>query len=196
MENYLAFLPVHVSNFIQFLPIAIYAIIGSILFYTKKINFNNQVGLLVGATVIHAILAIIQGQMFFTVGQILIAIVTFLLLVFFFSGKTSGETILTMVSIFALTPVPIGVIPMIVLFAVIFIAAGIALWRQSESIKLALLDATLSTGLSHSKPDYSHLPDRASLPADAKKTSMLPYIATVMTLASLWYLIQPLFLDS
>jgi hypothetical protein len=184
------------ETFIDFLPIAIYSLIGTALFYLKKITFNNQVALVILAFIAHAILTLQDNVLFIFIGQIVISITIFLLLVFFFAGKTSGETILSMTSLVLLTPIPHGIIPMFIVFALILIASAIALRNKTESLKWLLYDAASSTGLTYAKPDYSHLPDRSTLSEKDKRTSVLPFMALVSTIAAIYYLVQPMFLDS
>jgi len=184
------------ETFIEFLPIAIYSLIGTVLFYLKRITFNNQIALLALALLAHATISIMHGNLILLIGQVVIAVAAFALMVYFFAGKTSGETILTMASILLLAPLPDGIIPMVFVFILVLIAAAIQFRKKGESLKWLLVDAASSTGLAQSLPDYSHLPDRASLTEKDKRTSLLPYIAFVMTVAALYYLVQPLFLDS
>lgn len=184
------------ETFISFLPIVIYSLVGTALFYFKKITFNNQIGLIAAAMAAHGVISFQQGTGIFFIGQLIISSIMFLLLVFFFAGKTSGETLLTMSSLFALIPVPHGIIPLFVVFVLLLVFTIIELRRKSESVKWLIMEAASSTGLAHSAPNYSHLPDRAALGASDKRTSVLPYMAAVMTLASLYYLVRPLFLDS
>lgn len=184
------------ETFIEFLPIVIYALIGTALFYIKKITFNNQMALLVIAAIAHAILSFSNGSGLFFVGQLVISLLVFFLMVFFFAGKTSGETILTLTSLLLLSPIPHGILPMVIVFVLVLVATIIAFRDKAEMLKLILFEATTSAGISGGKPDYSHLPDRATLAQTEKRTSVLPYMAAVMTVASLYYLVQPLFLDS
>lgn len=184
------------ETFIEFLPIVVYSLIGTVLFYFKKITFNNQIALLGLALIAHAVISIMHGNWIFFAGQVVIGALAFFLMVFFFAGKTSGETILTMTSILVLSPIPEGILPMVIVFILVLIAAVLAFRKKADSLKWLLVDATTSTGLAQAAPDYSHLPDRASLTEADKRTSLLPYMAAVMTVASLYYLLQPLFLDS
>lgn len=184
------------ETFIEFLPIVIYSLIGTALFYLKKITFNNQITLLILALVAHVTISIMHGNWTVLIGQVLIATAAFALMVYFFAGKTSGETILTMASILLLSPLPDGLIPMIIVFILILITAAIQFRKKTESLKWLLFDAASSTGLAYATPDYSHLPDRSTLTDEDKRTSLLPYMASVMTVTALYYLLQPLFLDS
>lgn len=184
------------ENTIDFLPIVLYSLIGSILFYTKRISFNNQISILSVALVAHIVISIIFGSWIWTIGQILLSFIIFALLIIVFKGKTSGETMLTFSSLLALLPIPIGFIPFGITMILLFVVAAFSLRKQKGAFKTVILDATLSTGLSYSKPDYSHLPERASLDSTVKRTSLLPYIAIVMSLTALYYFVQPFFLES
>lgn len=184
------------ENFIAFLPILVYSLIGTILYFSKKINFNNQMILLVLALISHIILSIVGEYWLFTLGQVLIGIVVFFLLIFAVGNKTSGETILTMSAILALTPVPVGLIPVILVFVVTFLVGVVELRKQKDSVKDVMLDAVFSTGMGQSLPNYEHLKDRSELEPDKKKFSLLPIVSLVMFISSMYYLLQPLLLEA
>lgn len=183
------------ETFISFIPILAFSLIGSALFFTKKINFNNEVALLILALIAHITLSILNGYWIFTIGQVIVATLVFFLLVFVLGNKTSGETILTMTGLLALTPLPTGFIPLIAVFVITFIIGIVGLKKQSDSIKHVITDAVFSTGMGQSLPNYDHLPERSEVKGK-RKISLLPVIGIVMTLSAVYYLIQPLFLES
>ncbi|MBC9707531.1 MAG: hypothetical protein H9W81_21935 [Enterococcus sp.] len=184
------------ENFISFLPILVYSLAGTILYFTKKITFNNQMVLLGLALTAHIVLSILGGYWVFTLGQVLIGSVVFFLLILMMGGKTSGETILTMSAIIALTPLPIGFISVGVVFIVTFILGILAIRKQQDSVKNVMLDAVFSTGMGQSMPNYEHLQDRKALDPEQKKFSLLPIVSLVMFLSALFYLVQPMFLEA
>lgn len=184
------------ENFIAFLPILVYSLIGTILYFSKKITFNNQMILLSLAFAAHVALSIVDGYWVFTLGQFLIGFIVFFLLILAVGNKTSGETILTMSAIIALTPLPIGFISIALVFVATFVIGIIELRKQKDSVKNVMLDAVFSTGMGQGLPNYEHLKDRSELEVDQKKFSMLPIVSLVMFLSSMYYLIRPLLLDS
>jgi hypothetical protein len=129
--------------------------------------------------------------------QAVLAVLVFVALVFFMGGKASGETFLTMCAIVALTPWPEGIIPVIIIFVAFSVVAVITLKKQNDSAFFYVQETILKSGMASSLPDYSHLPERKetlSAP-NAKKVSLLPYVASVMTLATLFYSVQYLLAD-
>lgn len=131
------------------------------------------------------------------VAQAAVAILVFIALVFFMGGKASGETFLTMCAIVALTPLPQGIIPVVLIFAIFTVGAVRTLKKQNDSAFFYVQETILRSGMASSLPDYSHLPDRKETLAapNAKKVSLLPYVASVMTLATLFYGVQYLLAD-
>lgn len=131
------------------------------------------------------------------IAQAAIAVVVFIALVFFMGGKASGETFLTMCAIVALTPFPEGIIPVVVIFVLFTVFAVVTLKKQNDSAFFYVQETILKSGMASSLPDYSHLPERKETLAapNAKKVSLLPYVASVMTLATLFYSVQYLLAD-
>jgi hypothetical protein len=144
------------------------------------------------------VLAINTGHDLWTpIIQAVLAGLVFIALVFFMGGKASGETFLTMCAIIALTPVPEGIIPVVLIFTVFTVVAVRTLSKQNDSALFYVQETILKSGLASSLPDYSHLPERKetlSAP-NAKKVSLLPYVASMMTLATLFYGVQYLLAD-
>lgn len=154
--------------------------------------------MLVVAIAANIILSINTGHGLWTpIIQAVIAGLVFIALVFFMGGKASGETFLTMCAIIALTPFPEGIVPVILIFAIFTVVAVITLKKQNDSAFFYVQETILKSGLASSLPDYSHLPERKetlSAP-NAKKVSLLPYVASMMTLATLFYGVQYLLAD-
>lgn len=152
--------------------------------------------LLLLALVAHSTLSILNGYWVFTLGQVLIGAMVFFLLILMVGGKTSGETILTMSAIVALTPLPVGFVSVGLVFVITFILGIIAIRKQKDSVKNVMLDAVYSTGMGQGLPNYEHLQDRKELSKDQKTFSLLPVVAIVMFLSSVFYYIQPLMIES
>lgn len=183
---------------LSFLPIVIYALIASGLYFGNKLTFNIQSVMLIVAVIANIVVSLNTGHGLWTpLVQAVLAGLVFVALVFFMGGKASGETFLTMCAIIALTPLPEGVIPVVLIFVIFTVVAVITLNKQNDSAFFYVQETILKSGLANSLPDYSHLPERKetlSAP-NAKKVSLLPYVASVMTLATLFYGIQYLLAD-
>lgn len=183
---------------LSFLPIVAYSLIATGLYFGNRLTFNLQSVMLGVAIVANIALAINTGHgLWEPIIQTVLAAFVFIALVFFMGGKASGETFLTMCAIIALTPMPEGIIPIVVVFAVFTVVAVRTLSKQNDSALFYVQETILKSGLANSLPDYSHLPERKetlSAP-NAKKVSLLPYVAAVMTLATLFYGIQYLLAD-
>jgi hypothetical protein len=183
---------------LSFLPIVIYSLIASGLYFGNKLTFNIQSVMLIVAIGANIVLSISTGHgLLAPVVQAVIAGLVFIVLVFFMGGKASGETFLTMCAIIALTPFPEGIIPVVLIFVIFTVMAVITLNKQNDSAFFYVQETILNSGLANSLPDYSHLPERKetlSAP-NAKKVSLLPYVASIMLLATLFYSIQYLLAD-
>lgn len=183
---------------LSFLPIVAYSLIASGLYFVNKLTFNIQSVMLLFAMVANIVLSInTHHDLLMPIIQIVLAILVFVALVSFMAGKASGETFLTMCAIIALAPWPEGIIPVILIFVIFTVGAVITLNKQNDSAFFYVQETILKSGLANSLPDYSHLPERKetlSAP-NAKKVSLLPYVASVMTLATLFYSVQYLLAD-
>lgn len=187
---------------ITLLPIIIYSAIGTILFYRKKITFNNQLALVLVTWLIYIGISLFYRD-YAALIQILIALLAFVVMIIFLSGRVSGETILSMSSLFALTPLPHGVFGFLGVFVVLIISSIIIMkneqgtWTKTYAeFRDTILLAFLSTGLAHSLPNYEYMEERSKLPKDAKKISILPYILISFTLLAVYFLFRTLTLES
>lgn len=180
---------------LSYAPLAIYAIIGTILFLFRKFTFNTGITLLLTMIAAKVALSIIFGGILFFLAQMLIAVLAFVLLVMFFSGKTSGETMLTMTSLFALTPLMDGIPAFLGVFLLFFTYAFIML-RDRKEFNAIVANAVIASGMAQTLPDYGYLPERKELAEDKKRVSLLPFIAIVYTLFGLFYALRPLWMDA
>jgi hypothetical protein len=183
---------------ISFLPIVVYSLIATGLYFGNKLTFNIQSVMLLAAIAADIVLSInTQRGLVVPIVQAILAGVVFVALVFFMGGKASGETFLTMCAIIALTPIPEGVIPVVLIFAIFTVMAVVTLKKQNDSAFFYVQETILKSGLANTLPDYSHLPERKeTLTApNAKRVSLLPYVASVMLLATLFYSVQYLLAD-
>lgn len=183
---------------LSFLPLVVYSLLASGLYFVNKLTFNIQSIMLVLAIAADVVLSITtQHDLLIPIMQVFLAVFVFVALVFFMGGKASGETFLTMCAIVALTPWPEGIIPVVLIFTIFTVAAVITLKKQNDSAFFYVQETILKSGLASSLPDYSHLPERkeALSAPNAKKVSLLPYVASVMTLATLFYGVQYLLAD-
>ena len=183
---------------LSFLPLVVYSLLASGLYFVNRLTFNRQSIMLVLAIVADIVLSInTHNDLLIPIIQVILAVLVFVALVFFMGGKASGETFLTMCAIVALTPWPEGIIPVVLIFTIFTVVAVITLKKQNDSAFFYVQETILKSGLASSLPDYSHLPERKetlSAP-NAKKVSLLPYVASVMTLATLFYGVQYLLAD-
>jgi hypothetical protein len=183
---------------LSFLPIVVYSLIASGLYFGNKLTFNIQSVMLLVAITANIVISInTHHDLWIPVAQAVLAGLVFVALVFFMGGKASGETFLTMCAIIALTPMPEGILPVILIFVIFTVVAVVTLKKQNDSALFYVQETILSSGLANSLPDYSHLPERKETvsAANAKKVSLLPYVASVMILATLFYSIQYLLAD-
>ena len=186
------------DTILSFLPIVMYSLIATGLYFWNKLTFNIQAAMLTVTIAANTLLSVFtHHSLLLPVIQAVLAAAVFVVLVYFMGGKASGETFLTMCALIALTPLPEGLIPLLLVFVIFTVVAVIALRKQSESAFFYVQETILKSGMANSLPDYSHLPDRKETLAapNAKKVSLLPYVASVMTLATLFYGIQYLLSD-
>lgn len=177
-----------------FLPVLLYAGFGSILFSLGAFTFNKGMTLLVISIAAHITISILAGTWIFALVQTVIAASAFILLIMFFAGKTSGETILTMTALLALTVIPSGLLAFLGTLAAFVVYAVIRL-RKSE-VAATLYTAVLSSGMAQQLPNYEHMDDRKDLSAEEKRISLMPFMLAVNLLFALFYLVKPMLGDS
>lgn len=183
---------------LSFLPLVVYSLLASGLYFINKLTFNIQSVMLLLAMVANIALAISTNHgLWIPVIQAVLAGLVFVALVFYMGGKASGETFLTMCAIIALSPLPEAIVPIVLIFVSFTVVAVVTLNKQNASAFFYVQETILKSGMASSLPDYSHLPERKetlSAP-NAKKVSLLPYVASIMTLATLFYGVQYLLAD-
>lgn len=178
---------------LSFLPILLYAGIGSLLFYAGSFTFNKGGALLGTSFVLHMALNIVAGNWLGIMAQTILSVGVFALLIMFFSGRTSGETILTMTALLALTPIPSGLLA-IVGSLVVFLVYAVIKLRKSE-VYTTLYTAITASGMTQGLPNYDHLGDRKDLEADAQRVSLMPFMALVYGAFSIFFLVQTIMMD-
>lgn len=180
---------------LSYAPMVFFALVGSIFFALKKYTFNTGMTLIALAVVGKLVFHIALGGIFPFIIQTVIALLVFFLLILFFSSKTSGETILTMTSMFLLTPLLHGVWAFLATFVLLFLYS-ILFSKDRQELKASLFLAITSTGMAHALPNYEHLPDRKDLDQDAMKVSLMPFIAVAYGAFALYHLMSPLWMES
>ncbi len=187
---------------ITLLPIIIYSAIGTILFYKKRITFNNQLALVLITWLCYIGISLFYKD-YAALAQMLIALGAFVVMIVFLSGRVSGETILSMSSLFALTPLPHGLIGFVGVFIILVIASIFIMKKEQGTWKKTygefrdtILLAFLSTGLAHSLPNYEYMEERSKLAKDAKKISILPYILFSFTMLATYFFLRTLTMES
>lgn len=180
---------------LSYAPISLFAIIGSILFLQKKLTFNKEMLIFIIALIGNITLSIFSGNILLLIIQLVVATIIFIAMVFILSGKISGETILTISSMFALTPLMHGLFAFFAVFLILMALSLISMRRDPKEWSATIANAVLSTGLGSRSPNYEYMPDRKELSADKKRISLLPIIAVVYTLFGLFYALRPLWLD-
>lgn len=179
-------------NALVFTPAAFYGLVGTILFIFNAFTFNKGVALFAVAYAGHVYVSIIYGGWIGPVVQTVIAAIVFVLMVMVFSGKISGETILTMSGLLALTPLPSGILAFVAVFLLLGAYSAVELGR-SGVFKDTLRDAVVSTGMGQMAPNYGHLENRKEASVDAKKISLLPFVALVYTGFGLFFMLSTFF---
>lgn len=138
-------------------------------------------------------LNIVAGNWLGIMAQTILSVGVFALLIMFFSGRTSGETILTMTALLALTPIPSGLLA-IVGSLVVFLVYAVIKLRKSE-VYTTLYTAITASGMTQGLPNYDHLGDRKDLEADAQRVSLMPFMALVYGAFSIFFLVQTIMMD-
>lgn len=205
------------NDLISYAPGLAYFGFASLMFALKKFSFGLHT----------TVLALAMGGMFYLVisqdGTLLIgiiqavfAIIAFILMVFFFAGKASGETLVSFTALIALSPFALGferglmtfgvTLALLLVYSSIFynkqlagiakMAQGIADDKQngnsggnSETLKDTLMAGLYSTYNGQLKaPDYSYLPDKSQT-SSQKKISISVFAFSAFILVALGDLI-------
>jgi hypothetical protein len=177
------------NDIISYLPVLGYFAFASIMFIFRKFIFGLHASVLIIAMVINTYLNLsFGGSILITVLQIFFAVVSFVLMVPFFAGKASGETMLAFTALVGLAPFPRFFLFSLVGFGLsiaLFIAFAAFMHRDKigdltdiinnteeakeekynpGNVKDMLTVGTLSTYNGQFKlPDYSYLPDASSV---------------------------------
>lgn len=176
-----------------FAPILLYTTIGTLLFSTGYFTFNKGMALLGVSFVVHVALSVLTGNWLGLIVQTVVALIAFALMIVFFAGKTSGETILTMTALLGLTPIPSGLLA-IVGSLVAFLVYAIVKLKKSEVFS-TMYTAVVSSGMAQQLPNYEHMGSRKELSSDEKRVSLIPFMLVIYLGFALFFLARPLFMD-
>lgn len=181
---------------IDFAPIVFFAAIGAFLFAFNQLNFNRTLSLLAGGILARIAIGIfITGSWGVVVAQTVIALIAFGGLVYLLGGKASGDSILSVCALIALTPLPWGLIAVAVTLIGMVVLAFIQV-KDAKEVMASVANATIATGLAQGVPNYDYLPDRKNLDRKAKRVTIMPIIAICYFLMFAFFLLQPLWLES
>lgn len=93
------------NDIILYAPVIAYFVFASIMFMFRKFIFGLHASVLITAMIANTYLSITTGgSILIAVIQIVFAIVSFILMVPFFAGKASGETMLAFTALVGLAP--------------------------------------------------------------------------------------------
>lgn len=187
------------NDLILYAPGLAYFAFASLMFALKKFSFGLHSAALALAMGAMFYLTVTQdGSLLIAIIQAVFAIVSFILMVFFFAGKASGETLVSFTALVALSPFALsferglltfgGTLALLLIYSAIFynkqlagiskIAQGIVDDKNGNSNENGgTLKDTLMTGLYSTyngeikAPDYSYLPDKSKT-SDQKKISI------------------------
>lgn len=125
------------TDLIQFSPILGYFLFASIMFIFRKFIFSLHASVLVVALLSNIAIAVLTGGNAIIMSlQVVFAIVAFVLMVPFFAGKASGETMLAFAALIGLAPLAhdfsIGLIGTLISLGLF---VGFAVYKSKDKIK-------------------------------------------------------------
>lgn len=158
------------TDFIQYIPILGYFLFASIMFIFRRFIFNLHATVLAIALLGNIAIAVVTGgNPIVMVTQILLAIIAFILMVPFFAGKASGETMLAFTALIGLAPLAkdfsvglVGVLISLGLFVVF------AIYKSKDKI------SELTTAMSDNSEDNlddAQETNKTSTDSDSSTTS-------------------------
>lgn len=186
------------TDLILYAPGLAYFAFASLMFALKKFSFKIHSAVLFLAMIGMFYLAVVQdGSMLIAIAQVFFAVLSFVLMVFFFAGKASGETMVLFTALVALTPFALsferGLIVFGATLVILLIYSSFFYNKQlsniskiaqdmvdnkekednvnlnGDTLKDTLLVGLLSTYNGQLKaPDYSYLPDKSETAAEKK----------------------------
>lgn len=178
------------TDLILYTPGLAYFAFASLMFALNKFSFGlHSTALVLCMTSYFWLTVTHDGNLIIAIIQTVLAVVSFVLMVFFFAGKASGETMISFAGIMALSPFALGfgrglmtlgmTIVLLLIYSAVFynkqlagiskIAKGIVDDKNNNvpTDNTATLKDTLLTGLYSTyngqikAPDYSYLPDKS-----------------------------------
>lgn len=201
------------NDLILYAPGLAYFAFASLMFALKKFSFGLHSTVLALAMAAMFYLTVTQdGSMLIAVVQTVFAVISFILMVFFFAGKASGETMVSFTALLALSPFALSfdrglivfgmTLVLLLVYSSIFynkqlggiskIAQGMVDDKNNstpnangETLKDTLMTGLLSTYNGQIKaPDYSYLPDTANT-VGQKKISISVFAFAAFILVAL-----------
>lgn len=180
---------------LTFAPMIFFSLVSFILYLSKKVTFKLMVILFAITAIARLVIAFADGgvlALLAVLAQVIIGFAGFVILVMFVSN-TSWETILTMTSMLAFTPLFEGV-PAFIATYILFFLYGLSQLHRGE-MKNILYDAVVSSGMASSLPNYEHLASK-EYKKGQKRVTILPFIFIAYTLNALYFIFSPLWIES
>lgn len=186
---------IQLDAILHFSPYIGFTLICLVLYLTKKMTFNITIILFALTTIARMITEFIADDwvgMWSVLLQAVICIAIFIFLVFFM-GNVSWETLLTLTSMLAFTPIPDGITAFLGTYVLILIYSLVKL--DFKEVYRLLYDAVVSSGVGQALPNYEHLPDK-ELKKGQKRITLLPFILIAYSLTALYYILSPYWMES
>lgn len=143
------------NEIISLIPIIGFFAYATIMFLLSKFNFNLHVSILTVLTIfIFWISLKLDGELIILIAQTVLALITFVFMVFILSKKASGETMVAFTGLILLSPFSInfgfGLTGMILTFSLFLIYAGIFYKKE-----FAQASAKMTSMIDSSDPDVA-----------------------------------------
>lgn len=175
-----------------FLPIFLYALTAYGVKKLSRLTFDRNLVIFGIALVAHLAVSFFYGNFLWGIIQTVGVLVLGFLIITFLGNKAGGETIFAYMALVGLTPMPQGILPLVITVA-LFVGVGIyILSRQKDALKSFASDLVISQ--TSFVPNYNYLPDKKE--AVGKSFSLLPFIALVYGGTIAYYVYLLLTLDS
>lgn len=184
-----------IEAILSFSPYIGFTLTCLVLYLSKKMTFNLTIIIFVVTVIARMITGFMIDDwvgMWSVLLQAVICVVIFIFLVFFM-GNVSWETLLTMTSMLAFTPIPNGIPAFLGTYVLIMIYSLIKL--DFKEVYGLLYDAVVSSGVGQGLPNYEHLPDKETKKGQARVT-LLPFILIAYSLNALYYILSPYWMES
>lgn len=143
------------TDLIQFYPILGYFLFASLMFIFRKFIFSLHASVLVAALLANISIAVLTGGNALIMSlQIVFAIIAFILMVPFFAGKASGETMLAFTALIGLAPLShdftVGLIGTLISLSLFVI---FAIYKSKDKISQMAAMATADKNDNDKEPD-------------------------------------------